>query len=63
MIVALFGVSTCLDNGLGLTPAMGWSTWNTFGGHVSDDLLRQSADAMVNNGLLAAGYECVYASV
>ena len=46
-----------LDNGVGLTPAMGWSTWNTFGGSVSDALLRQSADAMVASGLRDAGYK------
>ncbi len=50
-------VSHALDNGVGLTPAMGFSTWNTFGGSVSDALLRESADAMVSNGLLDAGYQ------
>jgi len=48
-----------LDNGVGLTPALGWSTWNTFQGSVSDSLLRESADAMVSSGLLAAGYEYI----
>ena len=49
--------SLALDNGLALAPAMGFSTWNTFGGAVSDALLRQTADAMASNGLLDAGYE------
>ena len=37
-------------------PFKGWSTWNTFGGSVSDALLRESADAMVSTGLRDAGY-------
>ena len=39
-----------LDNGVARTPGMGFSTWNTFGGSVSDALLRESADAMVAQG-------------
>ena len=38
-------------------PPMGWNTWNTFGHVPSDELIRTTADAMVDNGLLAAGYE------
>jgi len=39
------------------TPPMGWNSWNTFGAHISDELIRQTADTMVESGLLAAGYE------
>jgi len=39
-----------LDNGVALRAGMGWSTWNSFGGSVSDALLRESADAMVSQG-------------
>ena len=46
-----------LNNGVGRTPAMGFSTWNTFGPDVSDSLIRETADAMASNGLLEAGYE------
>ena len=51
------GAARALDNGVGQRPALGFSTWNTFGGTVSDALLRETADAMASNGLLAAGYE------
>lgn len=44
-----------LPNGI-LLPAMGLSTWNKFGGGVSDALVRELADAMNSSGLLAAGY-------
>jgi alpha-galactosidase len=59
-LLALSGTAAlagALENGVGRTPAMGFSTWNTFGGSVSDALLRETADAMATNGLLAAGYE------
>lgn len=59
LVSALLPGTLPLDNGVGLTPAMGWSTWNTFQGKVSDALLRQSADAMVSSGLAAAGYQYV----
>ena len=47
-------LSTALDNGVGKTAGMGWSTWNTFGGSVSDALLRESADAMVSQGKISS---------
>ncbi|MGI6264674.1 MAG: glycoside hydrolase family 27 protein [Acutalibacteraceae bacterium] len=38
------------------TPPMGFNTWNTFGENISADLIKQTADAMVEKGLVAAGY-------
>ena len=40
-----------------LTPPMGWNSWNTFGNDISEALIMETADKMVENGLLAAGYE------
>lgn len=48
-----------LDNGLGLAPAMGWNTWNTFGGSIDAVLVEETAAAMVARGFAAAGYEYV----
>jgi alpha-galactosidase len=42
--------------GLALTPPMGWNTWNTFAGNCSDALVRETADAMIANGMRDAGY-------
>ena len=39
------------------TPPMGWNTWNTFGEDINDRLIRETADVMVESGLLSAGYE------
>lgn len=35
---------------------MGWNSWNTFGTNISDKLIRETADAMVDGGFLEAGY-------
>ncbi len=42
---------------LAKTPPMGWNSWNTFGERISDALIRETADKMVEEGLLEAGYE------
>ena len=34
-------------NGLALTPPMGWNSWNKFGCNVSEQIVRDTADAMV----------------
>jgi alpha-galactosidase len=38
-------------------PPMGFNTWNTFGDEINDKLIRDTADKMVELGLLDAGYE------
>jgi len=45
-----------LDDGLALTPPMGWNTWNKFACDVSERLIRETADAMVASGMRDAGY-------
>ena len=38
------------------TPPLGWNTWNTFAANINEQLILESADAMVENGLLDAGW-------
>ncbi len=38
-------------------PPMGWNSWNTFGPDISEQLILETADAMVQKGYLDAGYE------
>lgn len=40
-------------------PTMGWSSWNTYRVNISDSLIMQQADAMVQKGLKKAGYQYV----
>jgi alpha-galactosidase len=43
-------------NGLALTPPMGWNSWNKFACNVNEQIVRDSADAMVSSGMRDAGY-------
>ncbi len=43
-------------NGLAKTPPMGWNSWNKFANKVTDQLIRETADAMASNGMKEAGY-------
>lgn len=38
---------------------MGWNSWNTFGTNISDQLIRETADKIVESGLKDLGYEYV----
>ncbi|CAM3842599.1 glycoside hydrolase family 27 protein [Roseateles saccharophilus] len=38
------------------TPPMGWNSWNKFACNVSEQLIREQADAMAASGMKAAGY-------
>ncbi len=44
---------------LAMTPPMGWNSWNALGKNVSEQLIRETADAMINTGLKDAGYTYV----
>ncbi|WP_260928979.1 alpha-galactosidase [Novosphingobium sp. 9] len=46
-------------NGLALTPPMGWNSWNRFACNISEQTIRDTADAMVSSGMKAAGYQYV----
>lgn len=41
------------------TPPMGWNSWNFFEENVSEQLIKEIADAMAANGMLAKGYEYI----
>jgi alpha-galactosidase len=46
-------------NGLALTPPMGWNSWNKFACNVNEQIVRDSADAIVSSGMRDAGYQYV----
>ncbi|MBV6645592.1 MAG: glycoside hydrolase family 27 protein [Cyclobacteriaceae bacterium] len=41
------------------TPPMGWNSWNYFKCDFNEDLIKEVADAMANNGMKDAGYEYI----
>jgi len=51
--------ASALDNGLGLTPQMGWNSWNKFACDVNEDVIKQTADAIKKLGLDKLGYNYV----
>ncbi len=67
--LALFVASICVaalaqpsggsPSQLAQTPPMGWNSWNKFACNVSEELIRETADAMISSGMHAAGYEYV----
>ena len=42
--------------GLALTPPMGFNTWNTFQANIDEMLIKETAEAMIKNGMRDAGY-------
>jgi alpha-galactosidase len=44
---------------LALTPHMGWNSWYVCENHVTDQIMRAAAEAMVNSGLINHGYQYV----
>jgi alpha-galactosidase len=47
------------DNGLAATPPMGWNDWYTFFCNIDEQLIKQTADALVSSGMRDAGYDYV----
>ena len=47
------------DNGLALTPQMGWNSWNHFECSINEDVIYQMAQAVVDSGLQKFGYTFV----
>jgi len=58
-LFAQSGAGALQPKGLALTPPMGWNSWNKFGCDVSEDLIKQTADAVVASGMKDAGYQYV----
>lgn len=47
------------DNKVALTPPMGWASWNTFHNNIDENLIYETGKAMVEKGLLDAGYKFI----
>lgn len=52
----LIGIINCLNNGLGLTPPMGWNGWNKLGCNVTEKIVIDIIDKLNSSGLAEAGY-------
>ena len=56
ILVLMFPAQAQKFEDLAQTPPMGWNSWNKFGCDVSEHLIKEIADAMVETGLKDAGY-------
>ncbi|GAA4530155.1 glycoside hydrolase family 27 protein [Amycolatopsis samaneae] len=63
VLAALFwpvGPAPALANGLAATPPMGWNSWNQVGCRgLTEQVVRDAADALVRTGMREAGYRYV----
>ena len=48
-----------IGDAFGLTPAMGWNSWNCWGLSVSDEKVRSSAQALIDKGLINHGWNYI----
>lgn len=55
-LILPFGAFAQKAEGLAATPQMGWNSWNKFGININEDLIKATADKMVELGLVDAGY-------
>ncbi|ORY08943.1 glycoside hydrolase superfamily [Clohesyomyces aquaticus] len=55
----LSGVVSAINNGLAITPPMGWNNWNAFGCDVSENLLLSTSQQILSLGLRDLGYNYV----
>ena len=52
----LISSTLSLDNGLGLTPQMGWNSWNKFKCEINETLINDTINYLVSTGLKDLGY-------
>ena len=59
LLIYIIKLINCLDNGLGKTPQMGWSSWNKFGCNITEKLIKDTIDELNSSGLIEAGYKYI----
>ncbi|PWN54295.1 glycoside hydrolase [Violaceomyces palustris] len=57
--LVLASFTKALDNGLALTPQMGWNTWNSYGCNINENIILDAAKAIKAEGLDKFGYNYV----
>ena len=59
LFLAGTGLVHGIDNGLGLTPQMGWNSWNHFGCNINETIIKDAATMLASTGLHSLGYNYV----
>ena len=55
-LTLLLSAATALDNGLGLTPPLGYSSWNDCASEVTEERIKNVTRHLISTGLAAKGY-------
>lgn len=55
LVLAMIGRIAAINNGLGLTPPLGWRSYNAFGGRPTQAVMEATMEAMVDRSRLVAG--------
>ncbi len=58
-IICFLCTISCLENGVGRTPPMGWNSWNKYACEINEALIKQTTEALISTGLAAKGYQYV----
>ena len=59
LLIYIFKIFNCLNNGLGLTPQMGWNSWNKFGCKITEKIIIDTIDALESKGFIKVGYNYI----
>ena len=59
LLIYIFKIFNCLNNGLGLTPQMGWNSWNKFACNITEKIIIDTIDALDSKGFIKAGYNYI----
>jgi alpha-galactosidase len=61
MLVLCLPVCTSAEKfkGLAPTPPMGWNSWNTFELKIDENLIKETAEALIKSGMKDAGYNYI----
>lgn len=59
LVFLLLQLTFSLDNGVGRTPPMGWNGWNYLQCNINEDIVKKTADMLVETGLAKKGYKYV----
>lgn len=55
----LASITEGVDNGMGITPPMGWNSWGSWGCNLTEGKIRNAVDSFVSTGLARKGYKFV----
>lgn len=55
----IFGSTQAYENGLGLTPQMGWNSWNIYGCDINETVIIEAAEKIKELGLQDLGYDYI----